>query len=77
MLSAFPETQLLLPTSAILQVGVECPRCVMVTHGFDDLKKDSGIMRSLVRESGGNLGVYATVERAGRVKVGDPIELLS
>jgi len=49
----------------------------MVTHGFDDLKKDSGIMRSLVRESGGNLGVYATVERAGRVKVGDPIELLS
>lgn len=61
---------------AILRVGVECPRCVMVTHGFDDLTKDPAIMRSLVRESGGNLGVYATVERAGRVKVGDPIELL-
>jgi uncharacterized protein YcbX len=61
---------------AIVQVTVECPRCVMVTHGFDDLQKDPGIMRSLVKETGGILGVYATVEQPGRVKVGDSIELL-
>jgi MOSC domain-containing protein YiiM len=48
----------------------------MVTHGFDDLQKDPGIMRSLVKETGGILGVYATVEQPGRVKVGDSIELL-
>lgn len=61
---------------ATLEVTVECPRCVMVTHGFEELPKDPGVMRALVRESGGNLGVYATVEAPGRVRVGDPIRLL-
>jgi uncharacterized protein YcbX len=61
---------------AIVQVTIECPRCVMVTHGFEDLPKDPKVMRALVRESGGILGVYATVEEPGRVSVGDSIELL-
>jgi len=62
---------------AVLQVTVECPRCVMVTHGFEDLPKDPTVMRALVREAGGNLGVYATVETPGRVRAGDRIELLA
>lgn len=61
---------------AIVRVTIECPRCVMVTHGFEDLPKDPTVMRTLVRESGGNLGVYATVEEPGRVRNGDSIRLL-
>jgi uncharacterized protein YcbX len=61
---------------AIIEVTVECPRCVMTTHGFEDLPKDPTIMRTLVRESGGILGVYAKVEKPGRVGVGDRIEVL-
>jgi uncharacterized protein len=61
---------------ATLRVTVECPRCIMVTHPQDDLPKDPGIMRALVREAGGNLGVYATIEQPGRVVVGDAVELL-
>ena len=61
---------------AIVEVTVDCPRCVMTTHGFEDLPKDPGIMRALVRESGGMLGVYAKMEKIGRVRVGDSIELL-
>ncbi|MEE4190901.1 MAG: MOSC domain-containing protein [Halieaceae bacterium] len=61
---------------AVLQVTVECPRCVMTTHGFDDLPRDPGIMRSLVQSAGGSLGVYATVEQPGTVKVGDALTLL-
>jgi hypothetical protein len=62
--------------SAVLSVGVECPRCVMTTHAFDDLPKDPTIMRTLVREAGGNLGVYANVETAGEITVGDTVEFL-
>lgn len=62
--------------TAVLQVTVECPRCVMTTHGFDDLPRDPGIMRSLVQAAGGRLGVYATVETPGIVNVGDTLALL-
>jgi uncharacterized protein YcbX len=62
---------------ATLQLTVQCPRCVMVTHGFEDLDKDPRVMRSLVREAEGNLGVYATVETPGTMKVGDPVQLLA
>ena len=60
---------------AVLEVAVACPRCVMITHGFDDLPKDPGVMRSLVREAGGVLGVYAGVAEPGRVRLGDPVAL--
>jgi uncharacterized protein YcbX len=61
---------------AVVRIDMECPRCVMVTHGFEDLPKDPKVMRALVRETGGNLGAYATVESPGRVQVGDSIQLL-
>lgn len=62
---------------ATLRVTVECPRCIMVTHGFADLPRDPSIMRALVRKAGGNLGVYATVESPGLVRAGDAVELLT
>jgi uncharacterized protein YcbX len=61
---------------AQIAIGVECPRCVMTTHAFDDLPKDPTIMRTLVKEAGGNLGVYAAIERAGTIAVGDDVELV-
>ena len=62
--------------SATLRMGVVCPRCVMVTREFDDLPKDPGIMRALVSENGGNLGLYAEVEEAGQISESDEIEWL-
>jgi uncharacterized protein YcbX len=58
---------------ALIDITFHCPRCVMTTHGFDDLPKDPSIMRALVREAEGNLGVYATIRQPGKVKVGDKI----
>lgn len=60
----------------VLALPMTCPRCVMTTHGFADLPKDPGVMRKLVSHADGNLGVYASVERSGPIRVGDPVELL-
>ncbi|MGE0623696.1 MAG: MOSC domain-containing protein [Pseudomonadales bacterium] len=62
--------------TAELSVTLDCPRCVMTTHGFDDLPKDPGIMRTLVRACGGELGVYATVTTPGILRAGDTVSLL-
>jgi uncharacterized protein YcbX len=62
---------------AVIAVTVECPRCVMITHGFEDLPKDPGIMRALVRETGGHIGVYAQVETPGVIRAGDPVEIVA
>jgi uncharacterized protein YcbX len=62
--------------NAVLAVTVECPRCVMTTHGQGDLPKDPAVMRSLVTHAGGALGVYARVETPGEVRAGDALELL-
>lgn len=62
--------------TAELAVTLDCPRCVMTTHGFADLPKDPRIMRTLVRECGGELGVYATVTSPGILRAGDPVEIV-
>ncbi len=62
--------------SALVRVGGPCPRCVMITHGFADLPRDPGLMRAVVREADQNVGSYATVARAGGIRVGDEVELV-
>ena len=47
----------------------------MTTHGFDTLPRDTNIMRALVKLSGGNLGIYASVVTPGEVKPGDRIDI--
>ena len=58
---------------AVIRMEMTCPRCVMITHGFKDLPKDPGIMRAVVQQTGGDLGINASVAQAGTIRVGDQL----
>lgn len=60
---------------AILRIESTCPRCSMTTHAFDDLPRDTEIMRKLVNHSHGNLGIYASVQTPGQISLGDRITI--
>ena len=62
--------------SVTLKIDMRCPRCAMTTHGFSDLPKDAQIMRKLVANSEGNLGIYASVVQAGNVTAGDSVSVV-
>jgi MOSC domain-containing protein len=52
-----------------------CMRCSMTLAATGDLPKDPSVLRTIVRESGQNVGVYASIVGEGGVKVGDPVEV--
>jgi hypothetical protein len=51
-------------------------RCVMTTFDPDTQEQDPLVMRRIVEQLGGVLGLNAEVARAGVVRVGDPVELV-
>jgi uncharacterized protein len=61
-----------------VRAKVEMPvvRCSMTTQSQADLPKDPSVLRTIVRESDQNVGVYASVVSAGNVRVGDPVEIV-
>jgi uncharacterized protein YcbX len=58
---------------AKVEVLIACPRCVMITRGFDDLPEDRALMRHVVKGADQNLGVYARVVEGGPIAVGDGV----
>lgn len=65
---------------AVVRAGDPMPRCIMTTLGPDSGEKDFPTLHVLAgyRQVGQELmlGVYGDVEEPGRVRVGDPVELL-
>jgi len=61
---------------SVLGIAIQAMRCSMTTQPVEDLPKDPSVLRTIVRDANQNLGVYATVEQAGPVAVGDLVELL-
>jgi uncharacterized protein YcbX len=60
----------------LIHVSRPMQRCVMTVHAQDDLRRDRTLLRTLIRETGQNLGVGATVIDGGTISVGDAIDLL-
>lgn len=63
--------------SASLDIVSTCPRCSMTTHAFAELPKDPKIMRNLVEQTKGELGVYAKIRAPGDLGAGDPVSIVA
>jgi uncharacterized protein YcbX len=70
--------------AAIIRIRGQIPRCVVTTLAPDTGEKDFGTLTQIARyrpriggRGGLPFGVYAEVVRAGRVRIGDRVELVS
>jgi uncharacterized protein len=61
--------------SVRLNITVPCGRCVMTTLAQGDLPQDPGILRTAAQHNKVYVGVYATVERGGSIRYGDPVRV--
>ncbi len=59
----------------VLAIWRPTPRCVMTTLPQGSLPKDPTVLRTSVQNNAGNVGVYATVVRGGRVRRGDRLTI--
>jgi len=59
-----------------LRCEMPAPRCSMTIQAQAGLPKDPRVLRTIVKEAGQSLGMYANVESAGRVAVGDEVTLV-
>jgi len=61
-----------------LKFSCEMPtvRCGMPTQAQAELPKDTTVLRSIVKDAGQNLGIYANALNSGSVSTGDVVELL-
>jgi len=61
--------------AAALRGEIPTMRCVMVTLPQPGLDKEPGVLRTIVRDAGQNLGLYAAISATGKIAVGDPVVL--
>ncbi|KQO17735.1 MOSC domain-containing protein [Paenibacillus sp. Leaf72] len=63
--------------SAELHVDGHCERCSMITLDPDTLERDMSLLKKVNQELNLRFGLYASVTKAGHVRVGDEIFLLT
>lgn len=62
--------------AVVIELDHLCARCVMTTFDPDTLAQDPEVLRRINAELGGRTALNSTVERPGRIAVGDPVELV-
>ena len=61
----------------VIALGSLRGRCVMTTFDPETLAQDPEVLKDIVRRFGGKLALNAAVERAGTIRVGQEVELIS
>jgi uncharacterized protein YcbX len=63
-------------SSGLLLEGTEdCKRCALTTRAQGDLSFDPKILHTVMLENNTSAGIYARVAKAGRIAVGDVVEI--
>jgi uncharacterized protein YcbX len=60
----------------VIRLDHLCERCVMTTFDPDSLDQDPDVLRRINSELGGHAALNSSVERPGRIAVGDAVELV-
>lgn len=68
--------QILVGSSVILRVVAPLQRCIMVNNSQEELKQDTRLLRYLVNNHESTFGVWAKVERFGKINIDDKIILV-
>lgn len=63
--------------TAVIRVVERTERCVMTTNAQSELPKDPEVLRAVTELNDTCLGIYASVETGGLVRVGDALRALS
>ena len=74
---AWPGRFLRLGRSVVVQVAKLRQRCVMTTYDPDTQEQDLRVLRRIVEEFDGLMALDCAVVEAGRLRVGDPVALVS
>ncbi len=61
----------------VIRVIDRTERCVMTTNAQSELPKDPAVLRAVTELNDACLGIYASVERGGIIRVGDAVRALS
>lgn len=60
----------------LIKADAEAPRCIMTTREQITLPRAGEIMKTLIKEFNHNFAIYAFVEKAGEIKIGDKVALV-
>lgn len=63
------------PDSARVRLNRRIKRCVMITIDPETAEKDASILKTVAQQRDSCVGVYASAEKVGTIRVGDPIFL--
>jgi uncharacterized protein YcbX len=61
---------------AVFKVVRRTRRCIITSLAQREIDEDLNILRRIYAGHGGYVGVYATVSRSGKIKVGDHAKVL-